>query len=254
MDRSYVIIFVCLLILYFTLCYPTVEKFQRINYLQMHNYLDYKHGNGVMRHGFGNSSKRPSNRVPNVYNRNEPNQIGYIYSQDENNNETYKLYEMHDYKRGRPGYVYKDSKYQDNRDAVLVVIDPNLYNGEELYDGDVINIGLLNEPYVVKLYEIKSVGYGTRYSNKDYRDEMQGYGLLRPVDPGDGQIEEDDRYFILYRQSLDPRRSIYNYYIKDKRGSILELDDQKYKDLDDGDTLLIPGKEKLGIYMINKFN
>jgi hypothetical protein len=157
---------------------------------------------------------------------------------------------MHDYKRGRPGYAYKDSKYQDNREAVLVNITHDLYDGEYLYDGDIITAGYDKQPFVVKLYEIKSVGLGTRYANKDYNDEMENYALLSPVDPGDGQIDEEDRYYILYRQSLDPSRNRYNYYIKDKRGTILELD-QKYKDLDDGDKISIPGKEKLGLYVVN---
>ena len=251
MDKCSILFLVCLILLYITLCYPTVEKFQRMNYLQMHNFLDTKYGNGVMRHGFGNSNRGKGRMQQNT---NEPKLIGYIYSQDENNNDTYQLYEMYDYKRGRPGYVYRDSKYQDNRDSVLVVIDPDLYNGDYLYDGDVINVSFDNQPFIVKLYEIKSVGLGTRYSNKDYRDEMEGYGLLKPVNPGDGQIEEDDRYYILYRQSLDPRRNRYNYYIKDKRGSLIELDDQKYKDLDDGDTLLIPGKERYGEYIVHRLN
>lgn len=229
----------------------------------MHDYLNSKYGNGVIRHGFGNNNNyNPYYEAgygmgfrrgvhPNIYDRNEPKLVGYLYSQDENDNEVYQLYEMHDYKTGRPGYVYRDSKYQDNRDSILVKIDQKQYVGDHLYDGDVVNIGLDNQPFVVKLYEIKTVGLGTRYTEQNYRDEMEGYALLKPVDAGDGALADDDRYYILYRQSLDPRRNRYNYYIKDKRGAILELDENKYKDLYEGDTVLIPGKERHGEYVLD---
>ena len=254
MKKDNIIILICILLIVIPIFFPTIEKFQRMNYLQMHNYLDYTHGNGIMRHGFDyplyNTNKDLTRNNESEYNTNEPELIGYIYSQEEDNNDIYQLYEAYDYKRGRPGYAYKDSKYQDNRDSVLVTIEPDMYDGNSLYDGDIINAGFDNQPYIVKLYEIKSVGLGTRYANKDYNDGMEKYGLLRPVIPTIDMLEED-KYYILYRQTLDPRRSRYNYYIKDKRGSILELDDQKYKDLYEGDELLIPGKEKYGLYVIS---
>ena len=264
MDSCYIIIiitFACLFILIFNT--SKFENFQIMNYIQMHNHLDNKYGNRILQNGYNGNGYTYNNGYMNnytyhngfMYNNREnnlPRLIGYIYSQDENNNETYQLYEMFDYKRGKLGYVYKDSKYQD-RDSVLVVIDPKLYNGD-LYDGAIVNIGPLGEPYVIKLYDIKNVGLGTRYMNKDFHDEMEGYGLLRPIDPGNILLEEDDKYFILYRQTLDPRRNRYNYYIKDKRGSLLELDNNKYKELDDGDMVLIPGKERHGKYILRVYN
>lgn len=262
MERKYIFLIVfsiaCVvsIILYFT-----IESFQRMNYLQMHNYLDYKHGNGVMRHGFPDNKNtyfgynQGIRKGPiSVNTRNDPKLVGYLYSQDEENNDTFQLYEMHDYKRGRPGYVYKDSKYEDNRNAILVVIPPEQYNGDTLFDGDVVNIQYNNRPFVVKLYEIKNYGFGTRYESKDFRDEMESYGLLTPVDAGDGEIDKDDQYFILYRQELDSRKDRYNYYIKDKGGSIIELDDYKYEYLSNGDTLSIPGKERYGLYSLELYD
>ena len=277
MEKTNIVLFVCLFLLYITLCFPVVEKFQRMNYLQMHDYFDEKYGNGrqrhngtLMRHGFNsnNSNNSLRNRWNSWWNKprmdnneimkrrydttNTPKLVGYISSQNTNNNEVFQLFEMFDYKRGKIGYVYRDTKYQDNRDAILVDIDPKLYNGGSLYTGDVINIGLSKEPYVVHIYRLKDDGYGTRYENKNYNDSMEEYGVLNPVDTTI-QIDDADRYYILYRQELDARKNRYNYYIKDKRGLLIEFD-EKYKNLDTGDKVLIPGKEKYGEYVVNVYN
>jgi len=259
--RDFLIVLGIIIVVVLCVCdNPIKERFQRMNYIQMHNYLDNKYGSGLMRHGFeGNYNPFYSDfrnrRFRHGYvDTNVPKLVGYIYSQDEANNDMFPLYEMYDYKRGRPGYVYRDSKYGNDRDAVLVVIDPDNYEGDTLYDDDIVTVGLDKKPYIVKLYKIKNVGLGTRYTERDYRDEMQGYGLLKPVNTEDTVIEDEDRYYILYRQTLDPRRGVYNYYIKDKRGAIIELDDDKYKELDDGDMVLIPGKERYGEYQLEVYN
>lgn len=268
-DKHYLIMLISMIILYITLCYKqfNLEKFiQTMDYLQEEQLyeceMDYgvnsnkcrklrygeEHLNNVIRHGF--------NRNPNIFNEytnstNEPILVGYLYSQDTQNNDMFNLYKLFDYKRGKYGYAYKESKYRDDYESILTFIDPKKYNNSELYTDDVINITEANVPFVVKLYEIKSVGIGTRYKDKGYRDSMYEYGILRPNDPTQ-TVNVEDKYFILYRQTLDPRREQYNYYIKDKYGVLLELDNKK--SLDDGDTIMIPGKEQYGEYKLKVYD
>jgi len=254
-----------------------IETFQRMNYIQLHDYLDniYKNGKNSMneyspyrkrlnsnvsdpsvsltgRYGYSNNSEF-NLEEPKIFNHvNQDRLIGYLYSQDTQDNEVYKLYEVYDYKRGRPGYAYKNSKDSYQMDEILVNIDPKKYSGDQLYDGDVVNITHEKKPFVVKLYKIKNTGLQTRYTSKDYRSDMYEYALLEPVNTGN-VIDENDKYFILYEQTIDPRRELYNYYIKDKRGILLDITD-KPKKIYDGDTLLIPGKEKIGQYKVSEID
>jgi ribosome-associated protein YbcJ (S4-like RNA binding protein) len=178
---------------------------------------------------------------------NQDRVIGYLSSQDLSDNTVYTLYEVYDHRRGRPGYAYMESK-DYFRDSVLVNIDPKKYSGDYLYDGDVINITPANVPYVVKLYTIKQTGLSTRGYTRDYRSEMQEYALLEPVVPNP-TMTDDDKYFVLYEQEIDPHRQLNNYYIKDKRGIIIEITTKSTK-LYDKDTIMIPGKEQYGAYKI----
>lgn len=181
---------------------------------------------------------------------------GYLTSQDELDNELYELYELYDYRRGRNGYVYKDSKYDNNRETIYVSIDHKSYTGDILYTGDVITIGYKNKPFVVQEYKFKQGGFGTRHGELDVRDSMEGYGVLRPTEDANNHdvVREEDRFFILYRQEVDRRRSTFYYYVKDKRDVVIQLDKNVYKDLQDGDTVLIPGKEQYGSYTLSVYN
>ena len=181
---------------------------------------------------------------------------GYLTSQDEADNEMYELYELYDYRRGRNGYVYKDSKYDNNRETIYVSIDPKSYDGDILYTGDVVTIGYNDKPFVVQEYKFKQGGFGTRHSELDIRDSMEGYGVLRPAAGANNHdtVREEDRFFILYRQEVDRRRSMFYYYVKDKRDVVIQLDKNVYKDLQDGDTVIIPGKEKYGPYTLSVYN
>lgn len=247
------------------------EKFQRMNYIQLHDYLDRLYNYApkypyrlyhppTLQQPTVSLTGRLGYQDDGLYNlstrrytyANQDRLIGYLSSEDLTNNDIYHLYEVYDYRRGRPGYAYKDSKSPSNRDSVLINIDPKSYDGDYLYDGDTINITYANTPFKVHLYTIKRTGLTTRYPTQDYRSGMYEYALLQPVNaPAD--IEEEDRYYILYEQEIDPRRDQNNYYIKDKRGVIIEVDTNTRK-LYDGDTLLIPGKERYGEYRVTELD
>jgi hypothetical protein len=245
------------------------ERFQRMNYIQLHNYLEnaYSYPRSMFYSPY-RSYIPTSNEYPTVgltgtrgyhddylsypqQSYNPDRLVGYLYSEAEDNNEVYKLYEVYDHRRGRPGYAYKATKYPNNRDSILVNIDPKTYSGDYLYDGDTVDITYEKIPFTVKMYQIKQTGLGTRYTNKDYRSGMHEYALLEPVDPG-ANVDEEDRYFILYEQEIDPSRQLNNYYIKDKRGIIIEVSNKEK--IYDGDTLLIPGKEKYGEYSVKEMD
>jgi hypothetical protein len=187
---------------------------------------------------------------------NNPVLYGYLKSEDDMDNELYELYELYDYRRGRNGYAYKDSKYQDNRESMFVSINHKSYNGDVLYTGDVISLGYNNKSFVVQEYEYKNRGSGTRYKESDIRDEMEGYGILRPLGDANNHdsVREEDRFFILYRQEVDRRRGTFYYYVKDRRDVLIQFDKKKYKDLQNGDTVDIPGKEKYGKYVLSVYD
>lgn len=187
---------------------------------------------------------------------NNPVLYGYLKSHDDLDNEIYELYELYDYRRGRNGYVYKDSKYENNRESIFVAIDHKSYNGDTLYTGDTITVGYKNKPFVVQEYDYKNRGFGTRYNETDIRDEMDGYGILRPLGAANNHTDvmEEDRFFILYRQELDRHRGTFYYYVKDKRDVVIQLDKTKYKELYEGDLVTIPGKEKYGEYVLSVYN
>jgi hypothetical protein len=163
---------------------------------------------------------------------------------------------MYDHKRGRNGYVYKDSKYENNRESVYVTIDHTSYNGDTLYTGDTLSLGYNNKIFIVQEYEYKNRGVGTRYNDLDIRDAMEGYGILRPLSSANNHdvVREEDRFFILYRQEVDRHRGTFYYYIKDKRDVIIQLDKNVYKDLYDGDLVTVPGKEKYGQYTLSVYD
>ena len=269
------LILTCIIAVVYLFGRQVCEKFQRMNYIQMHNYLDSLYSNIIpSRYNYSpyRNTIPASPEIPSVgltgrmgyiqspvitssgggYHSNPDRVVGYLYSQDTNDNDIYELYEVYDHRRGRPGYAYKTSKEPYNRDALLVNIDHKSYSGDYLYDGDVVNITYENKPYVVKLYTIKSTALGTRYQNMDYQSGMREYALLEPVNPM-AVVDDADKFYILYEQELDPSRQLNNYYIKDKRGIIVEIDTKQNK-LYDGDTILIPGKERYGEYSLKELD
>lgn len=275
-DTHILILFsIIILLIVFVLCKKCVENFQRMNYIQLHNYLErkqhvadkYNSNPNPYRHTIHHDVHEPTTSLTgrssyssdpyvNIYNGysgyNADRLIGYLQSEDTDNNDIYELYEVYDYRRGRPGYAYRDTKSPSNRDSILVNIDFKQYSGDYLNDGDVVNITYRKVPFVVKLYKIKQTGLETRYHERDYRSGMHEYALLEPVNPL-VDVDEEDRYFIMYEQEIDPRRSLNNYYIKDRRGIIVELSDRSTK-FYDGDTILIPGKEKYGEYAVKELD
>jgi hypothetical protein len=220
-----------------------MENFQRMNYIQMHDYLNHQYNEPAISEG---------SYDPRSYNEtNQPYLIGYIYSENFEENSVYPLYQIYDYSRGKWSYAYKDSKDNNNQEPIYVLINPKTYNDVSLSTGDTVKILPNNASYLVKLYDIKTTGLETRYHNKNYQDEMETYGLLRPIDDNI-LLDQDNKYFVLYRQTIDPRRDVYNYYIKDNKGLIIEL--PKTKSLENNDKILIPGKEKYGEYKLTVSN
>lgn len=272
------LILICLLVIVLLFKRNIIETFQRMNYIQLHNYLDQSYNNRIYdtnyiypyRKYIPETTETPTvsqtgrvgydadyivDNIVSSYDGfygNEDRLVGYLASEDTTNNDIYKLYEIYDHRTGRPGYAYKATKEPTNRDPVLINIDQKSYSGDYLYNGDIVNITYEKKPYVVTLYSIKSTGIGTRYPSQDYRSGMQEYALLEPINPGI-IVDENDKYYILYKQEIDPRRQLNNYYIKDKRGIIIEIDTNN-KTLYEGDTVLIPGKEKYGEYSVKELD
>lgn len=275
-DTTTICFILLIIVAVYLLTGCVMEGFQRMNYIQLHNFLDQSYNypyygyvqSSPYRKHKGDDYNKPTTSITgrrgysdlfpvlNTYDGyggyNVDRLIGYLYSQDEDDNEVYELYEVYDYRRGRPGYAYKNTKDSYFRDSILVKIDPKKYNGDYLDDGEVVNITYANKPFVVKLYKIKRTGLGTRYRSRDYRSGMHEYALLEPVNPPT-DIAEEDKYYVMYEQEIDPRREQYNYYIKDKRGIIIELTKRPTKYYD-GDTITIPGKEQYGEYRVQELD
>jgi hypothetical protein len=181
---------------------------------------------------------------------NEPHLIGYIYSGNTANNLTYPLLRYWNKRKNRYSYVYQDKKMSSDFMSFRPIELPN--NTYELYDEDKITV--LNQVFIVKLYDIKIHGLpqlfgdGTRHN---YQAPLREFALLEPVNPlalDDNIRLNDDRYLGLYEQEIDTKRDKYMYYVKDRYNVMIPLN--RTKKLYNDDIIEIPEKKAMGEFKI----
>jgi len=87
----------------------------------------------------------------NIPSYNDYQQVGFLY----NNDQRYPLF-------GRPKYPGRTDKYEyyiidESRNRLKIPLETKNYN--EIYDGDDVNIDVLNNVFQAKLYEYESLRY-----------------------------------------------------------------------------------------------
>ncbi len=169
------------------------------------------------------------------------NRVGVIYSTDDDKSRIHPLYRRYNYNTRRNEYFYKvKNKYND---FVFQKVPTKNY----IYNGDILFVE--GRRYVVNFYRNKQSGfrqiiypyYGhgyprlSYYGDKNRLDLMRRHGVLRPKDSPDGD------FIVLFQRTINHRRDINQYYIRD-RGQFVKLDED-IKRVYDGDELTLPTRK-----------
>jgi hypothetical protein len=207
----------------------------------------------------------------------QPHVIGTVHSTNKDDNLVFHLYQFWDYKKNGYSYLYRDTKSYDQSYGSYASFDflpVELSNGEkEAYDGSKVII--MGKEFVVTLYKLRNSGIYTRARNypqrrmvpshmprqllrerrynPNYVDgeywQLRQYAMLTPIRQlANDELRDDDRYAILFEQDVDRSRGKFNYYVRARNGVDIQID--RENKIYDGETIVIPGKEKFGEYKV----